>query len=74
MLRLAHHLPPAAGGALTEGGVVTQLLAVLEHTVAQQALGLRVAGGLHLPSDLRHGVQHPQLSSVCLKTLSLVIP
>lgn len=38
-------------------------MAVTQHAVSQQAFSLRVASGLHLPSDLRHRVQHVQFGS-----------
>lgn len=47
----------------TKQRVLSQLLAVAQHAVAQQAFGLGVAGGLHLPSDLGHRVQHVQFGS-----------
>lgn len=47
----------------TEGGVVSQLVAVAQHAVSQQTFRLGVAGGLHLPPDLGHRVQHVQLCS-----------
>lgn len=59
-LRGAEEVLPASQAlcALTERGALAQLLPVLQHTVAQQAFRLRVAGGFHLSSNLRHSVQH----------------
>lgn len=38
-------------------------MAVAQHAVSQQAFSLRVARGLHLPSDLGHRVQHVEFGS-----------
>lgn len=48
-------------GTLTEVGILAQLLAVADHALPQQPLRLRVAGALHLPADLGHGVEHGEL-------------
>lgn len=49
---------PAGTGIPTKSRVFSELLAILQHAVPQQAFRLWVAGGLHLPSELRHSVQH----------------
>lgn len=45
---------------LTEAGVLAQLTTKFQHGLAQDRLGLWVAGALLLPTDLGHGVDHAQ--------------
>lgn len=47
----------------TKDRVLSQFMAAAQHAVPQQAFTLRVAGGLHLPSDLGHCVQHVEFGS-----------
>lgn len=44
-------------------------MAVAQHAVSQQTFCLRVARGLHLPSDLRDSVQHVQFGSRSCKEI-----
>lgn len=49
----------------TKDRVIAQLVTIAQHAVSQQAFGLWVASGLHLPTDLGYCVQHVQFGSRC---------
>lgn len=51
----------------TKDRLLPQFVTVAQHAVSQQAFGLRIAGGLHLPTDFGHGVQHVQFGSRCCR-------